>query len=156
MSTGESTGIDSIQNHCAFVAPIDQMRETNSIRRAADALAGGRGRRAALGLWALSLLAACSDPGIVTVQAELREAPASESKLLAVIPKGSAIRIGDCSNGWCRVSWDGRDGYMLTKSVRLGGGARSDILGAGQPEEIDDDASPAAPDGASVTPSAPE
>jgi uncharacterized protein YraI len=72
-----------------------------------------------------AIAAGCSDPGIVAVQTELRQAPAAQSKILAVIPKGGAITVSDCSNGWCHVSWNGRDGYILTKSVRFTESARN-------------------------------
>jgi uncharacterized protein YraI len=65
-------------------------------------------------------LFACSDPGIVTVPVKLQQAPALESEVLATIPKGSTVRVKDCTNGWCRISWNGRDGYTLTKSLRIG------------------------------------
>jgi uncharacterized protein YraI len=98
----------------------------------------------------LTSLAGCSDPGVVRVQADLRQAPASESKVLAVIPKGSAIQVGDCSNGWCRVSWNGRGGYILTKSMRLAGGARGNMT---EPGQADEDADPAMPDEVLAAPS---
>lgn len=102
----------------------------------------------------LASVAGCSDPGIVMVQTDLKQAPAAESKVLAVIPKGSAITVGDCSNGWCRVSWNGRDGYILTKEMRLGSGVRR-TTETGQSERSDDedDANSAAPDLAPVSPS---
>ena len=117
---------------------------------AAAAAARGCGRTAGLALLAIGLfvgVAGCSDSGTVTVQANLQQAPATESKVLAVIPKGSAIKVGDCSNGWCHAWWNGRDGYILTKSMRL----------AGQSEAQDgaDDNNPAAPDEATATPSSP-
>ena len=86
--------------------------------------------------------AGCSDPGIVTAETELLQGPAAESKLLAVIPKGSAIAVGDCSNGWCRVSWNGRDGYILTKSVRFTESARNSPEPNQPPLSGDEEATP--------------
>ena len=94
--------------------------------------------------------AGCSDPGFVTVQTELRQGPAAESKSVAVIPKGSAIRVSDCSNGWCRVSWNGRDGYILTKSVHFNESSRNRPE-PNQPSLSGDDE--ATPDVAPVPPS---
>jgi len=105
-----------------------------------------RGTDLALLMFALAaIVAGCSDPGVVNVQTRLRQEPASEGKILAVIPKGSAIKVGDCSNGWCRVSWNGLDGYILTKSMRVAGGARRDTAEAGlagEPGGGEDEASP--------------
>ena len=64
-------------------------------------------------------VAACSDSGTVTSDAKLQQTPTAASQVLAVIPRGSAVKVGDCSNGWCRASFNGREGYVLTKSVRL-------------------------------------
>jgi uncharacterized protein YraI len=66
-------------------------------------------------------LSACSAPGIVTAPVKLQQAPAVESEVLATIPRGSTVKVKDCTNGWCRVSWNGRDGYTLTKNLRIGG-----------------------------------
>lgn len=119
--------------------------------------ARGRGRRAGLVLLALGFVTGCSDPGFVAVQADLRQEPATESKVLAVIPKGSAIKVGDCSNGWCRVSWNGHDGYILTKSMRLTGGVRRNVSDASQPEEQeDDDVNSTVPDIGPQPPSSPD
>jgi uncharacterized protein YraI len=82
-------------------------------------------------------LSACSDPGIVTVKAELRRVPADKSEVLATIPKGSVVKVRDCSNGWCRTSWNGRDGYILTKNVRIGGSVRPDA-DANRPDSDED------------------
>ncbi|MGB7101823.1 MAG: SH3 domain-containing protein [Xanthobacteraceae bacterium] len=66
-----------------------------------------------------TLLAGCSDSGTAANEAKLRQTPTNASKVLATIPRGSAIKIGDCSNGWCRVWWSGREGYVLAKSVHI-------------------------------------
>jgi uncharacterized protein YgiM (DUF1202 family) len=74
-----------------------------------------------------AVLSECSDATIVVVKSRLQRAPAKESEVLATIAKGSTVKIAQCSNGWCRASWNGRDGYILTKNLRIGAGARSDI-----------------------------
>ena len=62
---------------------------------------------------------ACSDSGTVTSEAKLQQAPTPASEVVAIIPRGGTVKVGDCSKGWCRVSFSGRDGYVLAKSVRL-------------------------------------
>jgi uncharacterized protein YraI len=64
-------------------------------------------------------IAACSDSGTVTSEAKLQQAPSAASQVLVTIPQGSTLKVGECSNGWCRASFKGRDGYLLAKSVRL-------------------------------------
>jgi hypothetical protein len=136
------------------------MRGTNRSGQRRSALtAFGCGRGTSLLLLTIGLVAnvaGCSDPGIVTAQTDLQQAPASGSKVLAVIPKGSAITVGDCSNGWCRVSWNGHDGYVLTKSMRLAEGAHREIPEANQPPLYGDDDTTAAPDVPPVPLSSPD
>lgn len=77
------------------------------------------GRRVGVALLLAGLLTGCSNSGSLTTEAKLQQTPAEASKVLAIIPSGSAIKVGGCSNGWCRVSWSGHEGYVLTKSVHL-------------------------------------
>jgi hypothetical protein len=65
----------------------------------------------------------CSDTGTVTSPTNLYEAPAGQSRILAVISSGSSIQVSDCTNGWCRTSWSGRSGFILAKKVRIGDAA---------------------------------
>jgi uncharacterized protein YgiM (DUF1202 family) len=74
----------------------------------------------------------CSDPGIVTAQVKVQQAPASDSQVLVIIPRGTIVKVRNCTNGWCRVSWNNLDGYILAKNVRIGGSARRST-DAGQP-----------------------
>jgi hypothetical protein len=83
------------------------------------------GRRTGLALAVLtSVLCAglygCSDAAIVTAQVKLQQAAAADSEVLATIPKGSTVKVSDCTNGWCSASWNGREGYVLAKYVRVG------------------------------------
>ena len=64
--------------------------------------------------------------GTVTTQANLQQTPANQSEVLGTIPKGSLVKVSDCTNGWCRTSWNGRKGYILTKNVRFKGSVRRD------------------------------
>jgi len=127
----------------------DPRRVTSSDRR--------RGRGLALALQTASvaaILAGCSDPGIVTVQSDLQEAPSAHSKVMAMIPKGSPISVSDCSNGWCQVTWNGRSGYILTKSIHLTEGAQRSVEGSNQPSPYNEDDAGPSPDVPPVAPSA--
>ena len=105
--------------------------------------------RPGLALVSLSLCAAlcgCSDSGTVTKQLNMRKAPASRSEVVATIPKGSVVTVRDCTNGWCRTLWNGNDGYILTKYVRIGNSA-TDV----NRQDSDDEDSVTPPDGSSET-----
>lgn len=41
----------------------------------------------------------------------LREAPSTDARIVTTIPRGSQIRVGTCSEGWCEVTFRGDQGY---------------------------------------------
>jgi hypothetical protein len=82
-------------------------------------------------------LAGCSEPGIVTAEVQLQKSPATDSAVLARIPRGSAVAIGNCTDGWCRVTWNGRDGYVLAKHT-LPGRLATRTADPGRPAADDD------------------
>lgn len=82
----------------------------------------------------------------MTTETRLQQAPGTGSKVLAMIPRGKIITVDDCSNGWCRVSWNRQDGYVLAKSVHLSERWFRNVPQADQsPEENDADETTVAP-----------
>jgi uncharacterized protein YraI len=111
-------------------------------------------QRATVALLIASLLAACSDSGTATDETKLHQTPTNASKVLATIPQGAAIKIGDCSNGWCRVRWSGREGYALAKSVHISEHAfRSTSQSDQAPDENDAEEENVAPSDEGAPPS---
>jgi len=51
-----------------------------------------------------------------TRETNLRKAPGTDGEILTLIPKGARAAVGDCHNGWCQVSWNGRDGYAIARN----------------------------------------
>jgi uncharacterized protein YgiM (DUF1202 family) len=104
-----------------------------------------RGTRLALLILATGLCATlcdCSDAAIVTAQVNLQKTAADGSEVLTIIPKGSAVKVSRCTNGWCSASWNGREGYILAKYVRIGNArsrARADGSASDGAEEIPQD-----------------
>ena len=47
----------------------------------------------------------------VTAAVNMRSAPRKGAGVLAVVPAGSAVQVVSC-DGWCKVSWDGRQGFV--------------------------------------------
>ena len=43
------------------------------------------------------------------------------SEIITLIPKGTMVEVGTCTNGWCKVSWNGQDGYSIATNLGLGG-----------------------------------
>jgi len=57
----------------------------------------------------------------VTAEARLHRAPAMQSEVVAVVPKGSHVAASACTGGWCYVNWNGKQGYALAKNLRTRG-----------------------------------
>jgi hypothetical protein len=56
-------------------------------------------------------------PTATTGETNLRRAPGTDSEILTLISKGTTVAVGDCRNGWCRVSWNGQDGYAIARNL---------------------------------------
>jgi len=50
-------------------------------------------------------------------ETNLRKAPATDGEILTRIPVGTTVDVGYCRNGWCRVSWNGQDGYATARNL---------------------------------------
>lgn len=75
--------------------------------------------------WMLARLLSETRTGFVKgTNAELRERPASDAKLLWRAAPGVVGRLSDCAGGWCRLDVRGRSGYV--EASRLWG------VGAGE------------------------
>jgi hypothetical protein len=59
-------------------------------------------------MWAVC---ATAKPIATTEEANLQRALGTDSEILTLICSGTSVEVGDCSNGWCQVSWSGHDGY---------------------------------------------
>jgi uncharacterized protein YraI len=59
-----------------------------------------------------------------TGDTNLRKVPRIDSEILALIPKGTAVEVSDCHEGWCRVSWDGQDGYVIGRNLGVAAAPR--------------------------------
>jgi hypothetical protein len=54
-----------------------------------------------------------------TVNTNLRKASRTDSEVLVVVPNGMTVRVGTCRDGWCRVSWKGKDGYAIRRNLGI-------------------------------------
>jgi tetratricopeptide (TPR) repeat protein len=62
---------------------------------------------------------ATAKPVVVVSEVNLRKAPGTNSAIITLIPKGAAVEVGTCTNGWCRVSWNGLDGFSIAANLGL-------------------------------------
>jgi len=76
---------------------------------------------AALIIGALSVVDAAAKPATVTAEVNLRKGPGTDTDVITLIPKGTTVEVEKCTNGWCHVTFDGRDGYAIAQNLGLGG-----------------------------------
>jgi len=50
-----------------------------------------------------------------TARVHLRAGPSASADILATVPRGAAIRQGQCENGWCSVSRGAQSGYVAER-----------------------------------------
>ncbi|WP_213775662.1 SH3 domain-containing protein [Bradyrhizobium sp. dw_78] len=67
----------------------------------------------------LSAVSATAKPIATTAETNLRKEPGTKSDVLTLIPKGTTVEIGKCSNGWCQASLNGQDGYVIAQNVGM-------------------------------------
>jgi SH3 domain-containing protein len=72
-------------------------------------------------LTALSVGLAAAKPATVAADVNLRKAPGTDSEVITLIPRGTMVEVGTCTNGWCMVTWNGQDGFSIATNLGLGG-----------------------------------
>jgi hypothetical protein len=73
---------------------------------------------------ALSAASATAKPVVTTGDTNLRKSPGTESPVLTLLPKGTTVEVGKCTNGWCQASFDGQDGYLIGQNVGMASARR--------------------------------
>jgi uncharacterized protein YraI len=74
----------------------------------------------------------------IATDTNLRKSPSTSSEVLTLIPQGTMVEVGKCSNGWCQASLNGQDGYVIAQNVGMA--SRRPPRGAviGEEEVIED------------------
>ena len=67
----------------------------------------------------LSVVWATAKPIATSGETNLRKGPGTDTEILTLIPKGTTVEVGDCGNGWCKVSWNGQDGYAIARNLGM-------------------------------------
>lgn len=60
---------------------------------------------------ALSTAAAAAAPATLDQDLFLRSGPGTNYGVIETMPAGAQVDATDCTVGWCRVAFDGREGY---------------------------------------------
>jgi uncharacterized protein YraI len=68
----------------------------------------------------LSVVSATAKPIATTAETNLRKGPGTDSEVLTLVPKGTTVEVGKCTNGWCEASLDGKDGFIISRNLGMG------------------------------------
>src|SRR5579863_5164920 len=79
-----------------------------------------RGAASAVIISLLSVVSATAKPIATTAETNLRKGPGTDTEVLTLIPKGTTVEVGKCTNGWCEASVDGKDGFVIGRNVGMG------------------------------------
>ena len=60
-------------------------------------------------------------PAYVGSTVNLRAAPGTTSEILAKIPGGSLVDAGECSEGWCEITWQDKKGFAIQSALDMSG-----------------------------------
>lgn len=74
---------------------------------------------AGLGLAAAS--GALAKPAYVGSTLNLRAAPGTTSEIVGKIPGGSLVDAGECTEGWCAVTWQEKSGFAIQSALDMSG-----------------------------------
>ncbi|WP_158235860.1 MULTISPECIES: SH3 domain-containing protein [Deinococcus] len=53
-----------------------------------------------------------------TTGVNLRAGPSAQTPKLATLPKGARVNLLSCAASWCRVTWQGKTGYVAQTYLR--------------------------------------
>jgi uncharacterized protein YgiM (DUF1202 family) len=71
----------------------------------------------------LTAAPAAAKPGVATSTVNLRADPNTASDVLVKIPAGARVEVGDCNDGWCAVTFQGKSGHAIATSLDTTGRA---------------------------------
>ena len=67
----------------------------------------------------LSAVGATAKPVVTTGETNLRKGPGTDTEALTLIPKGTTVEVGTCTNGWCEITLDGKTGFAFAPNLGL-------------------------------------
>ena len=106
-------------------------------------------KRLVLSAFAVTLLTASAfaKPGVATTTVNLRAEANTTSEVLAKMPAGARLDVGDCTEGWCAVTFQGKSGFAIQTALDASGRPRRAAVRRGPPPgtDPDDDYEPVGP-----------
>ncbi len=56
-------------------------------------------------------------PAVVNTNVNLRQGPGTNYNIVTTIPAGAPVNVSGCSAGWCQVTFQGLNGYLIATSL---------------------------------------
>ena len=69
----------------------------------------------------VSATSAIAAPAYVMTNVNMRSGPATTNEIVSKIPGGSLVEANNCKDGWCEVSWQGKNGFAIQTALDLSG-----------------------------------
>jgi len=88
---------------------------------------------------ALSTSLAPAAPAEVERTGNVRSGPGTGYRVVATLPAGSVVDVGSCTGSWCRVAFEGGEGYMARSLLALGAAPPAVAVGPTYYDDYDDD-----------------
>jgi uncharacterized protein YraI len=63
--------------------------------------------------------AAEARPGTTTTDLALRAGPSANTEVILTMPAGAKVSVGDCTRGWCEVSFNSTSGYARASGLAI-------------------------------------
>jgi uncharacterized protein YraI len=64
---------------------------------------------------------AAAKPGYAVTTVNMRAGPATTNAIVTRIPTGTLIEVNNCTNGWCEVSWQDKNGFAIESALDTSG-----------------------------------
>ena len=64
---------------------------------------------------------AFAKPAYVASTVNLRAAPGTTSEIVSKIPGGSLVDAGECTEGWCAITWQDKSGFAIQTALDMSG-----------------------------------
>lgn len=69
----------------------------------------------------LSATSVVAAPAYVASNVNMRSGPGTTNEIVTRIPGGSLVDANNCKDGWCEVSWQGKNGFAIQTALDLSG-----------------------------------
>ena len=67
----------------------------------------------------VSAVGAMAKPVTLSADTNLRKSPGLDSEVLTLIPKGTTVEVGKCTNGWCETTMNDKNGFAFAQNLGM-------------------------------------